>query len=71
MKTFKPKNAIGSAKPHIRMRGVKPVAASAFPAAPMAFPPSGPMSGPPDPSVAMPPAPGGMPSGAAPGMTGS
>lgn len=59
-------------KPHIRMRKLKPVAASAFPQAPMAFPPPGdPSGGAPDPTQAMAgPAPGGMPSGAGPGDMG-
>jgi hypothetical protein len=60
-------------KPHIRMRKLKPVAASAFPAAPMAFPPSPPQGA--DPAAAMGgpagPMPGGMSTGAGPGDMGT
>lgn len=63
----------GSAKPHIRMRKLKSVAGSAFPTAPMAFPPSPPQGV--DPGAAMGgPAgamPGGMSGGAAPGDMGT
>lgn len=68
MPSMKPGKA-GSAKPHIRMRKLKPVAASAFPQTPMAFP-SAPPQGAPDPSQAMGPMAGGMPSSGAPGDMG-
>lgn len=56
-----------SAKPHIRMQKIKPVAASAFPTAAAAFPQGGP-AGAPDPGAAMgDPGGGGMPPSAAPG----
>lgn len=57
-------------KPHIRMRKMKPVAASAFPTAPAAFPDNGP-GGAPDPGSAIAAPAGGMPSGAGPGDMGS
>lgn len=57
-------------KPHIRMRKMKPVAASAFPTAPAAFPSDG--QGPAaDPGSAIAAPTGGMPSGAAGGDMGS
>lgn len=58
----------GSAKPHIRMRKLKPVPAGAFPQSPMAFPTDpGAMVGP---QEAMAASPGGMPSAAGPGSMG-
>lgn len=57
----------GGAKPHIRMRKLKPVAASAFPPSPMAFPPPVQAAADPGAAQAMPPAPGGMPPSAGPG----
>lgn len=67
-KTMKTGKA-GSAKPHIRMRKMKSVAGSAFPTAPMAFPPSPPQGV--DPAAAMGGPAGGMPTGAAPGSMGT
>lgn len=58
-----------TAKPHIRMRKVKPVPPSAFPPSPMAFPPSA--AGPPGPDAAMGAPPAGPMTGAGPGMLGS
>lgn len=57
----------GSAKPHIRMRKVKPVPPSAFPSGPAAFPAD---PGAPTPGGALAASPGGMPSGAAGGDMG-
>lgn len=57
------------AKPHIRMRKMKPVAASAFPVGPAAFPAGGPQ-GAPDPGAALAAQPNGMGSGANPGDSG-
>lgn len=73
MKKMMKTGKAGSAKPHIRMRKLKPVAASAFPTAPMAFPPSPPQGV--DPSTAMGgpsgSMPGGMSTGGAPGDMGT
>ena len=69
----------GGAKPHIRMRKMKPVPPSAFPTAPMAFPQSpipggadmgGPPTGP-SPDQGMTAQPGGMSAGAGPGDMGA
>ena len=67
-KMSKPPTIGGGGKPHIRMRKLKTVAASAFPTAPAAFPPA-PNPPTPDQSIGAPG--GGMPSGAAPGDMGS
>ena len=60
----------GSAKPHIRMRKMKTVAASAFPPSPMAFPPPVQAAADPGAAAPMPAAPGGMPTQAGPGDMG-
>lgn len=65
-KTTKPKSA-PKTKPHVNMRKIKMSGASAFPTAPMAFPPSG---APAAPDAAMGAAPGGMSGGAAQGDMG-
>lgn len=57
-----------SNRPRIRMQKLKPVPAGAFPQSAAAFPTGGSPAGPDDAALGGPS--GGMPSGAAPGVTG-
>lgn len=69
-KSAMPKGSMkkGSAKPHIRMRKLKPVPGGAFPQSPMAFPTD--PGAQPGPDQAMQAPAGGMPGAAAPGSMG-